>query len=91
MNKILAQMMLHCRDRLTPEQNVTLQGYKDRANEFDYTQPDYTALLNFNLDKYRVDESLPKERQEGPVDMTQQESMMQTIVEVSINVEWLYA
>ena len=77
-------MMLHCRDRITPAQNVTLQTYKDRANEFDYTQADYAALLNFSLDKYAVDESAPKEKQEGPVDMTQQEAMMQTIVEVSI-------
>lgn len=83
MNKILAQMMLHCRDRITPEQNVTLQTYKDRANEFDYAQSDYAALLNFDLDRYKVDESLPKEKQEGPVDLSQTEAMMTTIVEVS--------
>ena len=58
MNKILAQMMLHCRDKITPEQNVTLQTYKDRANEFDHTQGDYAALLNFDLNKFKVDETL---------------------------------
>lgn len=75
-------MMIHCKERITPEQNVTLQTYKDRSAEFDSTQPDYAALLNFDLGKYAVDQSLPKEKQEGPVDMTQQEGMMQTIVEV---------
>lgn len=83
MNKILAQMMIHCREKITPEQNMTLQTYKDRAQDFDSTQPDYAALLNFDLEKYRVDESLPLEQQQGPVEMNQQENMMQTIVEVS--------
>lgn len=58
MNKILAHMMMHCRDRITPEQNVTLQSYKDRANEFDYSQSDYSALLNFDLQRFKVDETL---------------------------------
>ncbi|CDW86402.1 UNKNOWN [Stylonychia lemnae] len=80
-SKILAQMMIHCKERITPEQNVTLQTYKDRSAEFDSTQPAYSALLNFDLGKYAVDQSLPKEKQEGPVDMSQQEGMMQTIVE----------
>eukprot|EP00347_Sterkiella_histriomuscorum_P022242 403331173 len=81
MNKILAQMMIHCRDRITPEQNVTLQSYKDHANDFDHTQKAYADLLNFELERYRVDETLPKEKQEGPIDMTQQEAMMTTVVE----------
>lgn len=84
MNKILAQMMIHCRDRITPEQNVTLQTYKDKAYDFDISQKDYAALLNFDLERYRVDETLPKEKQEAPIEMSQQETMMQTIVEVSL-------
>jgi len=83
MNKILAQMMIHCRERITPEQNKTLQQYKDRSQEFDAEQPEYAALLNFSLDKYRVDEAAPKEVQEAPIEMSQQESMMQNVVEVS--------
>lgn len=83
MNKILAQMMLHCKDRITPEQNKTLQTFKDNAQDFDSTQADYAALLNFDLNKYKYDESVPIETQQGPVDMNQQENMMQTIVEVS--------
>ncbi len=75
--------MIHCRDRITPEQNKTLQSYKDNAQDFDSTQSDYAALLNFSLDKYKYDDSVPVETQQGPVDMTQEESMMQTIVEVS--------
>jgi hypothetical protein len=84
MNKILAQMMLHCRDRITPEQNVTLQQFKDNSFDFDYTQSEYFSLLNFDLQRYRVDESLPQEKQQGPVEMSQQEAMMTTIVEVSV-------
>lgn len=61
MNKILAQMMIHCRERITPAQNVTLQTYKDKSTEFDYSQPEYAALLNFDLNRYKVDETLPKE------------------------------
>jgi hypothetical protein len=83
-------MMLHCRERITPEQNKTLQSYKDKAQDFDSTQPDYAALLNFDLERYRVDESLPLEKQQAPVEMNQQENMMQTIVEVSIHILSLY-
>lgn len=81
MNKILAQMMLHCREHANEEQVATLQKFKDSASEFDSTQKEYAALLNFSLDRYAVDTSLPKEKQEGPVDMTPAESSMQMIVE----------
>jgi hypothetical protein len=84
MNKILAQMMLHCRDRITPQQNVTLQTFKDHSADFDYTQEEYSSLLNFDLSRYAVDTSLPQDKQEGPVDLSQQEAMMTQIVEVSL-------
>ena len=71
MNKILAQMMIHCRERITPAQNMTLQTFKDRSADFDISQAEYAALLNFDLEKYRVDENLPKEKQEAPVEMNQ--------------------
>jgi len=81
MNKILSQMMIHCRDQITDDQVQTLQGFKDRAAEFDSTNPDYARLLNFNLNRYKADESLPAEKLQGPVDMTAAEMNMQTIVE----------
>ena len=81
MNKILAQMMIHCRERITEAQVNTLQQYKDTAADFDSTKPEYSSLLNFSLEKYAVDPTLSKEKQEGPVEMTQAENTMQTIVE----------
>ena len=82
MNKILAQMMLHCKDRITEEQITNLQAFKDNAGGFDYTQADYSALLNFDINRYKVDPSLTPEQQAGPIDLSKQEAMMQTIVEV---------
>jgi hypothetical protein len=81
MNKILSQMMINCREHVTPDQVDTLQSFKDAAADFDWTQSDYAPLLNFDLGRYQVDPSLPQEKQEGPVDMSQAETMMQTIVE----------
>ena len=63
MNKILAQMMLHCKDKISPEEVETLQAYKDNAGGFDSTQESYAALLNFELERYAVDPSLPAEQQ----------------------------
>ena len=83
MNKILAQMMIHCRESITDSQVEVLQTYKDSSADFDWTQSAYKSLLDFNMNKYVVDPSLPKEKQEGPVDMSQAENTMQTIVEVS--------
>lgn len=82
MNKILAQMMIHCKERINNDQVALLQTFKDKPADFDISQQEYAALLNFDLQKYAVDPSLPEEKQKGPVDMTQQEAMMQTIVEV---------
>jgi len=39
-------------------------------------------LLDFNLNKFAVDESLPEDKQKGPVEMSKDEIRMQTIVEV---------
>ena len=81
MNKILSQMMIHCKEHATPEQVETLQKFKDSSADFDASQPAYAALLDLDLTRHAVDPSLSKEKQEAPVDMTQQESTMQTIVE----------
>jgi hypothetical protein len=37
MNKILSQMMINCREHITPEQIDTLQTFKDSAADFDWT------------------------------------------------------
>ena len=81
MNKILSQMMIYCREHITDGQVEELQNFKDNAGDFDWTQTSYKPLLNFDINKYAVDPSLPKEKQEGPVDLSQAESAMQTIVE----------
>ena len=59
-----------------------MQKFRDTPAEFDATKPDYAPLLNFSLDKYRVEETAPKEKQEAPIEMSQSEVAMQTIVEV---------
>lgn len=83
MNKILAQMMLHCKEIITEEQVALLQTFKDNAGGFDPNQEEYAKLLNYDLSRYEVDPSLPTEQQTAPVEMSRQEAMMQTIVEVS--------
>ena len=83
MNKILSKMMLACTAAITPQQVDTLQTFKDTPADFDHSQPDYNSLLNFNLDLFKVDETLPEDKQKGPVDMSPEEFNMQTIVEVS--------
>lgn len=85
MNKILAQMMINCRENVKDAQVEELQKFKDAAADFDWTSTEYKPLLNFDLGKYKVDESLPIEKQEGPVDMTPNENAMQTIVEVRLS------
>jgi hypothetical protein len=62
MNKVLAQMMLHCKDRISPEQIALLQTYKDNAGGFDSTQQEYAALLNFDLSRFEVDPNLTPEQ-----------------------------
>ena len=59
MNKILAQMMINCRENVKGEQVTELIKYKKHAADFDWTDPEYRPLLNFDLDRYKVDESLP--------------------------------
>jgi len=54
MNKILANMMLHCSDKISTEQIEVLQTHKDSPSDFDVNTKGYFELLNFNLDKYAV-------------------------------------
>jgi hypothetical protein len=81
MNKILAQMMITCREKVSADQVELLQTFKDSAADFDPTPAEYATLLNFDLNNYRVDPSWSEERQQGPVDMTPAESRMQAVVE----------
>lgn len=81
MNKILAQMMIYCREHITDKQVEQLQQFKDSSADFDWKRADYKSLLNFDINRYKVDENLPKEKQEAPVDLSQAENAMQTIVE----------
>ena len=83
MNKILAQMMIHCREKVSDAQVETLQLHKDTPADIDEKQVELLSLLNFDINRYKVDERLSKEKQEGPVEMSQSEATMQTIVEVS--------
>jgi len=76
--------MITCREKITQDQVEVLQKFKDASTEIDSTRADYAKLLNFDLTRYNVDPSLPKEKQEGPVDMSTAENTMQTIVEVTI-------
>ena len=76
MNKILAQMMLKCRDKITDLQVVELQKFKDAAPDFDSTQPTYSVLLDFDLKRFEINPNLPKEKQEGPVEMSTAENNM---------------
>lgn len=59
-----------------------LQKFKDAAADFDISKSGYSSLLNFNLDRFKVDENAAKEVQEAPIELTQAEMAMQTIVEV---------
>lgn len=81
MNKILAQMMITCREKVTGEQVELLQGFKDHAVDFDPSPAEFSSLLNFDLHNYLVDASLPEELQQGPVDMSAAELRMQAVVE----------
>ena len=83
MNKILAQMMLNCKEIIKPEQVAFLQTFKGNVESLDSTKAEYAALLDFDLKRFEVDPSLTAEQQTGPIELTRQESMMQTIVEVS--------
>ena len=63
-------MMLYCVEKIAPDQVEILQEFKDKPTEFDSAQENYNKLLNFNLDKYKVDESLSEDKQKGPVEMS---------------------
>ena len=62
----------------------TLQEVKDSPDDFDWTLKDYAVLLDFDLNRFKVDESLPEESRMAPVEMSREEIRMQTIVEVLI-------
>ena len=62
MNKILSQMMIYCREHITEAQVEELQKFKDNSQDFDWTQPEYKTLLNFDINRYKVNENLPKEK-----------------------------
>lgn len=83
MNKILANMMLNCNEKITAEQVAKLQEFKDTPGDFDSKKTGYPELLAYNLDQFSVDPSLPAEKQSGPVELSRTEINMQTIVEVS--------
>ena len=76
MNKILSQMMIYCREHISDNQVEELQKFKDNSQDFAYK-----TLLNFDINRYKVNENLPKEKQEAPIELSQAEGAMQTIVE----------
>lgn len=61
MNKILSNMMLHCNEKITSEQVVTLQAFKDTPSDFKLETKGYIELLNFSLDKYAPHPDLNEE------------------------------
>lgn len=83
MNKILANMMLNCKDRMTQQQVEVLQQFKDTPASFDPTVAEYATLLNFDLMSYAPNPNLPEAQQQVPIELTNQEINMQTIVEVT--------
>lgn len=69
-------MMIACSEKITPDQITNLITYRDNPVDFDYTIPEYNKLLDFNLDLFKVDTTLPEEQQKGPVQMSRQERAM---------------
>ena len=70
MNKILSNMMLHCNEKASAEQIEALQEYKDRPTEFDSSRAGYFELLNFNLQAFAIDPSIPLEKQSAPIELS---------------------
>ena len=81
MNKLFANLMMACADRINMDQVVNLHEFRDNPQDFDSTVPEYLELLDYNLDKYKPDASLSEDQQAMPVELTQNEIYMQTIVE----------
>jgi hypothetical protein len=54
--------MIYCREHITEAQVEELQKFKDNSQDFDWTQPEYKTLLNFDINRYKVNENLPKEK-----------------------------
>ncbi len=82
-NKILAGMMIHCSEKISDAKVHELQTLKHRPNEIDAKTEEHQNLLDFNLDKYKVDSTLSVDAQKKPIELSQQEVYMQTMVEVS--------
>lgn len=70
MNKILSQMMIYCREHIKDSQVEELAKFKDNSQDFDWTLKEYKPLLNFDINRYKVDETLPKEKQEALIELT---------------------
>lgn len=69
-------MMISCSEKISPDQITNLITYRDNPMDFDYTIPEYTKLLDFNLNLFNVDTTLTEEQQKGPVQMNKQERAM---------------
>ncbi len=81
MNKIFANWMISCADKISKEQVLKLHEFRDNPQDFDITNTDYLNLLNYDLDQYKPQEGLTEEQQAEPIELNQEEIFMQTIVE----------
>lgn len=82
MNKILAQLMISCAQKISAEQIEEMQTFKDNPSDFDWRESRYSLLLDFSLSKWEANPNDSEEKQKGPVEMSREEVRMQTIVEV---------
>ena len=89
MNKILARLMMTCSEKITKEQIEAFQAFKDAPADLDSTPKELQALLTFNLDDFRPLASQTPEQQAGPIELSRQEMMMQTVVEVCNSVLYI--
>lgn len=55
-------MMIYCREHISNNQVEELQKFKDNSQDFDWTKTEYKSLLNFDINRYKVNENLPKEK-----------------------------
>jgi len=85
LNKMLANMMMTCSSSITNSQMTELLSFKQDPSELDYAKPENAKLIDFDIERYIPDASLSDEKKAAPIDLSQQELNMQTIVEVSEN------
>ena len=57
MNKMLANMMMSCADKITLEQRDELQEFKDQPYNYDHSKG--VHLLDFDINVYAADPSDP--------------------------------